>query len=125
MDTEDRAPCRDTPIPLPDHLLPSLQGAAEQDLEWACDGVWDDERREHVRNAVHVMDALAARTWTPQQLARIASSAILWEEPRAGTWPTTREGVDELVERLERVRQLIQLRDRAHAQSEHGPTLAR
>jgi hypothetical protein len=113
MDTEDRTPCRDTPIPIPDHLLPSLQGAAEQDLEWACDGVWDDERREHVRNAVHIMDALAARTHTAEQLARLASSAILWEEPRAGTWPTTSEGVRDLIGRLERVGKLIELGERA------------
>jgi hypothetical protein len=31
--------------------------------------------------AVHIMDALAARTCTPQQLAHLASSAILWEAP--------------------------------------------
>jgi hypothetical protein len=115
MDTEDRTPCRDTRIPIPDHLLPSLQGAAEQDLEWACDGVWDDDRREHVRNAVHAMDALARRNHTPDQLARLASSAILWEQPQAGTWPKTIDGVEDLVRRLERVRQLIDVRDGAIA----------
>jgi hypothetical protein len=111
MDTEDRTPCRDTSISIPDHLMPSLQGAAEQDLEWTCDGVWDNERRDQVCNAVHVIDALAARTHTAEQLARLATSAILWEEPRAGTWPKTTEDLDELLERLERVGSLIDLRD--------------
>jgi hypothetical protein len=116
MDTPEPTQATDSTIDIPAELLRSLRGAAEQDLEWACDGVWDDERRDHVRNAVHILDAVNAGTCTAEQLARLASSAILWEEPRAGSWPKTTADVDQLLGRLQRVRQLIVLRDHATAQ---------
>ena len=115
MDNPDRTRSGKTVVAIPDDLLPSLKGAAEQDLEWACDGPWDVERRQQVFRCVRVLDGLAAGTCTPKQLARVASSAVLWEEPLAGSWPRTVEDADDYIGRLERVKRLLELRERARA----------
>jgi hypothetical protein len=105
-------------IAVPPHLLPALRDSAELGLELACDDVWSAAQRDRVIAAVHTMDALAAGTCTPAQLAELAQRAA--DELAEWPWPKSPRSADELAARVQQARELLALRDAASQEPQCG-----
>jgi hypothetical protein len=99
-------------VAIPEHLVPTLFQAIENELEQACDGTWSDTRRLRVLAVARIWDGFMAKTLTPTQIAEVALQAVQWIEPH---WPETIEDVSEVEKLLAEARELIELRDRAMA----------
>lgn len=115
MDNADRT--HPTPLEIPDHLLPRLRAAAEDELEFACDngGEWDDHTRAHVLDAARIVETFDLGTLSPAQIAALAGRALelAFEQPIAA--PRQMEDIAELVALTGVSRELIRLRDAADA----------
>jgi hypothetical protein len=113
-------------------LLPDLLAAAKLGVEMASEGEWEgDAQLERVCDAVHVLDALKAGTYTREQIAALAeraaatqgdemqsaaeaeSDASSFPVPIREAWPTTPHAADMLQDRASLTRDLLSLRDEA------------
>lgn len=99
-------------VPIPEHLLPTILEAVEQQIEIAADRVWDEATRDRIVAAVHLWEATVAGTLTAAQTVTVADLAIAWIEP---VWPKNAQAASNVAKLLEEARELIGLRDRALA----------
>jgi hypothetical protein len=120
MDNADRT--GPTTLDIPDHLLPRLRAAAEDELEFACDngGEWDEHTRANVLDAVRVVETFDLGTLSPPQIAALADRALelAFEQPIAA--PRQMEDVADLVALTGVSRELLRLRDAADAADRHS-----
>lgn len=115
MDNEDRTD--PTTLDIPDHLLPRLRAAAEDELERACDngGEWDEHIRARVLDAAHAVETFDPATLTATEIAVLADRALQLAFEERITAPRQMEDVADLVALTGVSRELIRLRDAADA----------
>lgn len=135
MNDPDSRPPDGEPLQVSSHLLPDLLAAAKLGVETASEPEWDEEgeKLENVCDAVHVLDALKAGTYTREQIAALAeraaatqgdemqsaaeaaSDAERFPVPIREAWPVTADAADKLQDRASLTRDLLSLRDAARA----------
>lgn len=111
---EPTPPREDFPQP-PNHLREALALAARDEVEFATDGMWPDDKDEHaaklarVTQATRVVEHYAAGVCIHAEMAKLANTALGAQEP--GRWPRTINEADDVLYRALMTRDLIILRD--------------
>ena len=101
----------------PDHLREALGLAAREEMEFASDGAWPDDKNEdeyrgrlaRLTQATRVIEHWEARACIREEIAKLANIAVGMNEP--GRWPRTIEEADDVLYRAILTRDLILLRD--------------